>query len=260
MNPSRNSSLLPPGSSGSGDSCWGSESFPPTFSSSCSKNTIFKICFLMQLLPEKAAPHAPCCSAQQGTAEGCTGTALPNSPLHSHAQSCPPRPISRPVSWGVKSCLRLYATHMGCWVSTLQGKPTWGNTYSYSKQGSAERWWQLGASRGESQVPELKQRKERKVSTCRVTVSSTGFSLWPLFREFDMWRNRIIGPSNCWNILQSGTGQTWPEQHSDKWRSLFPLLIRFLAFTDIRIKHFKLIKRWLWTLFHHEQQAWLQAT
>lgn len=86
--------LLPPGSSGSGDSCWGSESFAPTFSSSCNNHTEFSRC----------ASHCGCSPCTAGGAvrhhQG-PGSPPPNShpctDMHKAAH-CTPRFISTQTS------------------------------------------------------------------------------------------------------------------------------------------------------------------
>lgn len=222
MNPSGYSSLLPPGSSGSGDSCWGLESFPPTFSSSCSKNIVFKICFSTWLLPEKAAPHTLCCSAQWGT-----GTAPPNSlpctALHKAAHQGPSP--HKPLSWGPRSALDFM-------LPTWTAKSTCCNAilpeeiliaaisnYQQSDDESWERHWE------NHRCQNWNWEKRKSYPPAEGLFPATGFSLWQLFREFDMCRDRITEPSNCWNILQSGTGQMWLEQHTDQRISLCPLLV-----------------------------------
>ena len=122
-NPSyRYSSLLPPGSSGSGDSCWGSESSPPTFSSSCNNNTQFsrfasqRGCNQKRLHPvHRAALH----SQAPPRPRHATTQLLP---LHRHAQGCPLHTKARlhiDLSlMGDEKFLSLYATHM---ANTLPG-------------------------------------------------------------------------------------------------------------------------------------------
>lgn len=116
MNPSRYSSLLPPGSSGSGDSCQGSESLPPTFSSSCNNNTEFarfgsqRGCNRKRLRPvHRAALHS-----EAPPRPWHATTQLP--PLHRQAQGCPSHTKAHlhiDVSLVEhKNCLSLYATHM----------------------------------------------------------------------------------------------------------------------------------------------------
>lgn len=101
-------SHLPSGSSGSADSCWGLESFPPTVSSACN-NTVFKVllarrdytsCTMLLCMappwpgrPAANSHHCPAMHKADTTHQGSTPhgslpqqQAVPHPLFHSHGQ------------------------------------------------------------------------------------------------------------------------------------------------------------------------------
>lgn len=187
-----------------------------------------------------AAQHSGAQPRQRHSPPG----SLPCTAMHKAAHQGPSP--NRPLSWETRSASDFmpptWALKSPCGNASLPEEILIAAISSY-QQSDDESWERHGENH---RWQNWNREKRKSYPPAEWQFPATVFSLWPLFREFDMWRNRILGPSNCWNILQSGTGQMCPEQHTDQRSSLFPLLIHFLASTDIRIKYFKLIKRWLW--------------
>lgn len=86
MNPSRYRSFLPSDSSGSGDSCWGLESSPPTFSSSCNNAKFSRFASQHSTLID-CTPYTKLLCTARHCQQPHAITQL--SLLHRHAQGCP---------------------------------------------------------------------------------------------------------------------------------------------------------------------------